>query len=152
MVGASSCIPKGCGFHSPSGHIPRLLVQSRLGRVLEATDRCFSLNVNVSLSVPLSLKSINISLGEDLFKKCCWEDHYLWVKMKNQTERMKTRASKKKRCCRGEGGIRGLNGSKNKKRKKENVAQSHGKSGGNRLELQQAGFKLDSGKKCPGRC
>ena len=43
LVEASSHTPKGCGFHPPSGHIPRLQVDPRLGHVQEATDQRFSL-------------------------------------------------------------------------------------------------------------
>ena len=54
LGGALSHTPKCFGFDSWSG------------RVQEATDRCFSLtSMILSLSLPFSLKSINISLGED---------------------------------------------------------------------------------------
>ena len=53
LVGASSCTLKGCGFHPWSG------------RLLEATSRCYSLSPSLPPPLPLSLKSINISSGED---------------------------------------------------------------------------------------
>ena len=49
---------KGCGFDSWSGYIPRLQVQSLVGARTEGNQSMF-------LSLPLSLKSINISLAED---------------------------------------------------------------------------------------
>ena len=65
-VGALFCVPKGCRFEPWSGH------------GLEATDQCLmflSLSLSLSLSLPpspdscLSLKSVNISLGEERKKK-----------------------------------------------------------------------------------
>ena len=46
------------------GSIPSWAVYRR-----QATNRCFSHISVFSFSLPLSLKSINISLGEDFFKK-----------------------------------------------------------------------------------
>ena len=59
LVGTLACAPKGCRFDPWSGCIQ------------EATDHCFSLTLILSLSLhsPPSLKSTNISLGEDLKKK-----------------------------------------------------------------------------------
>ena len=58
LLGASSHTPKGWGF------------DPWLGRLLEATDGCFSFTLTfLSLPTPLSQKSINISLVEDLKKK-----------------------------------------------------------------------------------
>ena len=58
--------PKGWGFNSWSGHIPRLWFSTQLGYLQEAT------NVSLSLSLSLSLSQINnktISLSEDLKRK-----------------------------------------------------------------------------------
>ena len=57
LVGAASSSPKGCGFHSWSGHIPRLWVPFlvRMGR------RCsLSLFLFLSLSLPLCKVSKHI--------------------------------------------------------------------------------------------
>ena len=59
LVGISSHLPKACGFDSQSGHIPRLWVQPPSQGVYKRQ----------LWSTFLSLKSINISLGEDLKKK-----------------------------------------------------------------------------------
>ena len=61
MVGTSSHTPKGYGFDSQLGHIPRLLVPSPVGECWEATNRYFSLTL-MFLSLPhfLSLKLIII--------------------------------------------------------------------------------------------
>lgn len=48
LVGALLGTPKDCGFDSQSGNIPRFWVQSSVGHVWEAINRC------------LSLKSINV--------------------------------------------------------------------------------------------
>ena len=64
LVGVSSHAPKGCGFNSRSGHIPRVWVWSLVGAHSGGSQACFSL----CLSLLLSLKAINISLGEDLKK------------------------------------------------------------------------------------
>ena len=81
LVGASSHASKGCRFDSWSGHIPRLWVQSPVGAHraqpvdISLSHWCFSLSPSLTffllsqyLSLHLSLKSINISMGEDLKK------------------------------------------------------------------------------------
>ena len=71
LVGALSHALKGCGFDSWLGPVPRLQVRSLVGSVGEATHQCVSLTsvfLSLSLHLPISLKSINISLGED-YKK-----------------------------------------------------------------------------------
>ena len=57
---ASSCKLKGRGFDAQSGHVPRLWVQSRLGHIRKATNKCFSLTLmflflSLSPCLPLSL-------------------------------------------------------------------------------------------------
>ena len=49
-IGASFCIPKGWGFDSWSGHLPRLQVRSPIGNQL-----MFLSYIDVSLSLPRSL-------------------------------------------------------------------------------------------------
>ena len=64
LVGACAGTPRGAGFDSRSGHVPRLRVPSLVWEQL--------INVSLTpmfLSLPLSLKSMNISLGEDLKKE-----------------------------------------------------------------------------------
>ena len=67
VVGALSCKSKVSRFDSQSGHLPRLQVQSLTGCVQEATDWSFSHRCPSFSrpSLPLSLKSVNMSLGED---------------------------------------------------------------------------------------
>ena len=67
LVGPLFCTPKGCGFDSQSGHIPRLQVQS-LVRAHSEEDRLMFLSQN-DVSLPTSLKSINIFSGENFEKK-----------------------------------------------------------------------------------
>ena len=58
LVGGSHCRLKYCGFNSLSGHIPRLQVQSLIGR---QPINISHINVSLSLSLtplPLSLKAI----------------------------------------------------------------------------------------------
>ena len=67
FVGASSHRPKGCGFDSWSGLIPRLWAPSLVGARMEGnrsmflshSNGCICLSVCHPLSLPLSLKSIN---------------------------------------------------------------------------------------------
>ena len=56
-----------CWSHPQSGHIPRLQVHSPIGAHMGGKQWMFLYHINVSLCVspPLSLKSINISSGED---------------------------------------------------------------------------------------
>ena len=56
LVGVSSHTPKGCGFDSQSGHIPRLQVQSQVGTCTEGYWLMFLSHISVCLS--RSLKSI----------------------------------------------------------------------------------------------
>nr|KAF6300571.1 hypothetical protein mMyoMyo1_009045 [Myotis myotis] len=70
LVGALSQAPKGCGLDSQSGHIPRVADWIPGW----GTYRRQLIDVDVSLSLPRSLKSINISLGKD-FKKNYYVDH-----------------------------------------------------------------------------
>ena len=56
VVGASSPTPNDCGFDPQSGHLPGLQVQSLVGTIWKATDRCFSLT---SMSLFLSSSSIS---------------------------------------------------------------------------------------------
>ena len=65
MVEASSHTPKDHGSDSWSGHIPRLQVQSPVGVRMGGNGLMFFSHINVSLSLLFSLKSINISSGED---------------------------------------------------------------------------------------
>ena len=58
LVGASSHALKGRGFHSPSGHMPRLWIQSPVGVLQEAADQCFSHRCLFPPS-PTSLLNIN---------------------------------------------------------------------------------------------
>ena len=61
--------PKGCGFDSRSGHTPGLQIQFQLGAYekqlisVSLSHRCFC--PSLSPSLPLSLKSITMYLGED---------------------------------------------------------------------------------------
>ena len=48
LVGMLTCKLKGCGFDSWSGHMPKLRVRFRSGRMRDATDRYFS-HIDVSL-------------------------------------------------------------------------------------------------------
>ena len=76
LVGALSYTSKGCRFDSRSGHIPRLIKVFISGPgVYGGNQLMFLSHVNDSLSLPpsahplpLSLKSVNISLGEYLKK------------------------------------------------------------------------------------
>ena len=63
LFGALSHMPKFCVFKSQSNCVPRLQVQSPVGVCTGGTQLMFFSHINVSLS--LSLKSINISSGED---------------------------------------------------------------------------------------
>ena len=71
LIRASSHTPKDWGFDSWLGHIPRLWVQSPVGMCRRGTRSMFLSHIDVSFSLSLSLppfvslKSINISLGED---------------------------------------------------------------------------------------
>ena len=71
LVGwALSCKPKSLRFDAWSGHMPRWRARSWSGHVQEATDQCFSLesmflSFSFSPALPVSLKSISMSLGED---------------------------------------------------------------------------------------
>ena len=67
LIGVSSYIPKGCGFNSQSGHVPRSLVRSLVEARVGSSQSMFLPHISVFLSLflPLSLKSINISSGED---------------------------------------------------------------------------------------
>ena len=62
LVGALSHTLKGCGCDSHSGHRPRLWVQSPVGACMGGNQ---SMLLSLPFPLPLSLKSINISLGED---------------------------------------------------------------------------------------
>ena len=69
LVGASSHTPKGYGFNPGSGNIPRLRVQSLVGACTGGNQLMFPPHISVvSLSFPVSQKSINTSLGEDFLK------------------------------------------------------------------------------------
>ena len=61
LVGESSCAPKGGGFHPHVGHVPRLQIQSPVWVRMGGDQLVFLSHINLSLS----LKSINISSGED---------------------------------------------------------------------------------------
>ena len=66
LIGALSSKPKGCGFDSQSGHMPRLWVQSPVWACTRGTDQCFFLTLmllspSLSPSLPISLKSISMS-------------------------------------------------------------------------------------------
>ena len=61
LVGASLHRPPGYGLNSQSGHKHRLQVRSLSRACMGDNQSCFSL----PLSLPLSLKSINICSGED---------------------------------------------------------------------------------------
>ena len=63
LVGASPHTPKGCGFDSQSGHIPRLWVLPPVRVHMEGNRPMFLSHINVDLF--LSLKPINIPSGED---------------------------------------------------------------------------------------
>ena len=65
LVGTSSGTPEVCWFDSGAGHMPKLQVQP--GGDAYKGNRSMSLShVNVSLSLPLSLKiNGNVSSGED---------------------------------------------------------------------------------------
>ena len=62
---------KGYRFAPWSGHIPRLWVWSPVGAHMRGNRLIFLSHIDVSLclSLPLSLKSINISSGDDLKKR-----------------------------------------------------------------------------------
>ena len=55
LVGASSCTPEGYRFHSWSGRIPRLRVQSLVEMCTGGNRLIFLSHINVSLSLSLSL-------------------------------------------------------------------------------------------------
>ena len=59
LVGGSSCKLKGRGFDSKSGHVPRLWV------LVPVVSLSHHVSFLLSLSLPLSLKSVSVSLGED---------------------------------------------------------------------------------------
>ena len=63
LVGTSSCTPKGCRFDFLSGHILGCRLDPWSGHMWEAANWCFS-HQGFFLSVPLSVKSMNMSLGE----------------------------------------------------------------------------------------
>ena len=52
LFGVSSCKPKGHGFNSQSGHIPRLWVRSLVGAHTGGNQSMFLSYINVSLSLP----------------------------------------------------------------------------------------------------
>ena len=58
----------GYGFNSQSRNMPMFQIRSQSWSVQEATKQCFSPSLSPSL-LPLSLKSICISSGEELKKK-----------------------------------------------------------------------------------
>ena len=94
LVGASSSIPKGCGFDPLSGHIARLWVQSRFELHMEYNWLMFLSSVSLSLSpspslsptsplllslplsLPLSLSCSNYILG---IKKKLYCDHVSYM-------------------------------------------------------------------------
>ena len=59
LVKASSCTPKGCGFYSWSGHIPRLWVPSLVRAHMGGNQFIFLSHIAVFLFLPLPLKPIN---------------------------------------------------------------------------------------------
>ena len=63
LVGASSHKSKGHGFDSWSGHMPKLWVWSPVRACTRGNTSVFSPSFLPSL--PLSLKSISMSSGED---------------------------------------------------------------------------------------
>ena len=65
LAGASSLTLKGCGFNSQSGHMPRLHIQPPVRVDVRGNGMMFLSYINVCLSpsLPLSLKSISMSLG-----------------------------------------------------------------------------------------
>ena len=65
LVGVSSHTPKSNGFDAWSGHMLGLWVDPWSACMQEAEDQLFSLSLSYSLSLPLSLESVNISSGED---------------------------------------------------------------------------------------
>ena len=72
LDGVSSYRPKGSGFDPQSGHMPRLRFQSPFLGAYEGKHINVSLNVSsmflslsLSPSLPLSLKSTNMSSGKD---------------------------------------------------------------------------------------
>ena len=70
LVGASSHKPKGHEFDSHSGHIPRLQVWPLVGVCERGSPLMFLSPIDVSFpSLPLSLKSVGMSSGEDPKKK-----------------------------------------------------------------------------------
>ena len=74
LVGVLSHKPTSCGYNPQSGHIPRLWVQSPIrahagGNCLMFLSHILFLSLSSPPSFPLSLKSIQISLGEDLKNK-----------------------------------------------------------------------------------
>ena len=71
LIGMLSHTHKGCRFDYHQGTY--LGWGFRSGHEQEATNQCFSLtSMSFSLFLPLSLKSINISLGEDIFFNCAF--------------------------------------------------------------------------------
>ena len=81
LVEASSHRPKGQEFNSQSGHVPGWWIQSQAGACTRGSRMVFLSHINVSLplslshqcfspslspSLPLTLKSISMSSGEDL--------------------------------------------------------------------------------------
>ena len=60
LLGASPPTPKGWGFDSQSGHMPRLKARSLVGLCMGGNQLMFLSHSRASLSLPLSLKSITI--------------------------------------------------------------------------------------------
>ena len=73
IVAVSSGTSKVCGFDSWSGHIPRLQVRSLVRVCMRSNQLMFLSHTEVSLSLTVSLKSVNISSGK-AFKKQAYTD------------------------------------------------------------------------------
>ena len=56
LVGASSSSPKGCRFNSRSGHMSGLQAPSPVGTCMGSSQSMFLSHVNVSFSLPPTLK------------------------------------------------------------------------------------------------